>query len=167
MSNAGTLPLRCATDENGKPSSATATAPSIRREANTETSFAPKIVPAPDTKKGKIGYLPMLVYGGLSTKAASSIARLHAGFSLNGAKHQGTRLATPNCGSMFTVVVQYDFSNDTPASAPTNSPRTTAADLTKFAGSSGPEKSGIDNDHDTTNAKSEATSHRTRFMAQD
>jgi hypothetical protein len=68
---------------------------------------------------------------------------------------------------MLTVVVQYDFSNDTPASAPTNSPRTTAADLTKFAGSSGPENSGIDNDHDTTNAKSDTTSHRTRFITQD
>ena len=96
MSNEGTLPLRCATDENAKPSSKTAEAPSDKREANTEISFAPKIVPTPDTKNGKIGYLPMLVYGGLSTNAASSIARLHAGFSLNGAKHHGTKLATPN-----------------------------------------------------------------------
>ena len=61
MSNEGTLPLRCATDENAKPSSATESAPSVRREANTDTSFAPKTVPTPDIRNGKIGYLPMFV----------------------------------------------------------------------------------------------------------
>ena len=54
----------------------------------------------------------MLVHGGISTIGASSTAMPQPGFSGNGAKHQGIELATPNCGSISTYVVQYDFSMD-------------------------------------------------------
>jgi hypothetical protein len=48
---------------------------------------------------------------------------------------------------MSTTVVQYDFKVSGATEFPRSSPRITAADFTKFAGSSGDAKSGTESDH--------------------
>lgn len=112
------------------------------REAYTARLVGPKMVPIPVKKKPKGGYLPMFVQATPSTCGAVATSYVQAGFSGYGAKHHGRPFTEPNCGSMSTVVVQYDFNVSGVTASPTRSPRTMAALFTKLAGSSGEAKSG-------------------------
>ena len=69
---------------------------------------------------------------------------------------------------MSTVVVQYDFNGAGNTLSPTHSPRTTAAERTKFEGSSGPENNGVMSDHTAISANTATPKlMRRQFTIQD